>query len=63
MKQMILAALTATLMALTAQAGAWIRINQLGYLPQSTKVAVLMANDQIEGTEFELVDASTGKVA
>ena len=63
MKQRILAALTATLIVLTAQAEAWIRINQLGYLPQSTKVAVWMANDQIEVTEFELVDEYTGQVA
>ena len=63
MKHNILAALTATLMALTAQAEAWIRINQLGYLPQSTKVAVWMANDQVEVTEFELVDEYTGQVA
>ena len=49
--------------ALAAQAEAWIRINQLGYLPQSTKVAVIMCQDVTPVTEFQLVDNATGKVA
>ena len=32
----------ACLMALQAQAEGWVRINQLGYLPHATKVAVYM---------------------
>ena len=50
-------------MATMANAGEWIRINQLGYLPHSTKVAVFMSNDQTTVDGFELVDAFTGKVA
>ena len=38
------------LVALPGKAGEWIRINQLGYLPQSVKVAVLMSE---EGTNVE----------
>ena len=36
--------LTAAAMAvgITASAGSWIRINQLGYIPNSTKVAVFV---------------------
>lgn len=46
-----------------ANAGEWIRINQLGYLPHSTKVAVFMSNDPAAVDEFELIDAFTGQVA
>ena len=38
------------LVALPGKAGEWIRINQLGYLPQSVKVAVFMSE---EGTNVE----------
>ena len=44
-------------------AGEWIRINQLGYLPQATKVAVLLCNDAKTVDSFQLIDAFTGKVA
>ena len=40
----------------------WIRINQLGYLPNSVKVAVLVSKSDIEINEFEIVDASTNEV-
>lgn len=50
-------------MATMANAGEWIRINQLGYLPHSTKVAVFMSNDPTTVDGFDLVDAFTGKVA
>ena len=46
-----------------ALAAGWIRINQLGYLPGATKVAVLMSEDKVAVSEFELVDAYTGKTA
>ncbi|MBN1349446.1 glycoside hydrolase family 9 protein, partial [candidate division KSB1 bacterium] len=39
----------------------WIRINQLGYFPQSVKIAVLGSKDSIGCTEFSLSDAATGK--
>lgn len=51
------------LSAFAGQAEEWIRINQLGYLPESVKVAVLMCEDDTEVTGFELVDAFTGQIA
>src|SRR5690606_29390440 len=39
----------------------WIRINNLGYLPQSIKVAVLGSKAKVKVTSFSLVDAVTGK--
>lgn len=44
-----------------AFAGQWIRINQLGYLPESIKVAVFISEEGVDITEFELVDARTDK--
>ena len=44
------------------QADEWIRINQLGYLPQSIKVAVFMSEEGNELNEFQLVDAYTKQV-
>jgi len=53
------------ILALAAQAwaGEWVRINQLGYLPKATKVAVLLCNDAKSVQSFQLIDAFTGKVA
>lgn len=44
-----------------AFAGSWVRINQIGYLPSATKVAVFMSDEAVEVTGFELVDAFTGE--
>ena len=51
------------LAALQAFAGSWVRINQIGYLPEATKVAVFMSDDAVKVDGFELVDAFTGDVA
>jgi peptidoglycan/xylan/chitin deacetylase (PgdA/CDA1 family) len=48
------------LSALTLSAQGWIRINQLGYQPQATKVAVFLGDKA--PTRFQLVDALTGEV-
>ncbi|MDF7819649.1 glycoside hydrolase family 9 protein [Runella sp. MFBS21] len=40
----------------------WIRINQLGYLPQSTKVAVWVNKEEVKVADFELCDALTDRV-
>lgn len=40
----------------------WVRINQLGYLPHSKKVAVYISTEERSGTTFDLCDASTGRV-
>ena len=57
---LLFAALTVS--TLQAEADEWIRINQLGYLPQSKKVAVFMSEDPAKLEEYSLVDVFTGKV-
>ena len=55
MKQRLSITLLITLaIALAGHAGGWIRINQLGYLPAAVKVAVLMCQETIDVTQFEL---------
>lgn len=62
MKKILLSAVAAFLLAATqVHAGQWIRINQLGYLPRATKVAVYMSNDPVEIASFSIVDAITGR--
>ena len=51
------------LAAVQTFAGSWVRINQIGYLPEATKVAVFMSNDAVQVDGFELIDAFTGEVA
>lgn len=60
MKRLISIAALA-LAAVQAFAGSWVRINQIGYLPEATKVAVFMSDEAVEVTGFELVDAFTGE--
>jgi len=56
------ATIAAMALSITASAGSWIRINQLGYIPNSTKVAVFISDEHTTVTRFEVVDAFTGKV-
>jgi len=51
------------LSAVQAFAGSWVRINQIGYLPEATKVAVFMSDEAVRVDGFELVDAFTGGIA
>jgi endoglucanase len=44
-----------------SSAQSWIRINQLGYLPESVKVAVFISENQAKFKTFSLCDALTGK--
>lgn len=60
-KSLLLLTFIAIVLQLNAEA--WIRINQLGYLPQATKVAVFMSQEKTDVKSFQLVDATTGKVA
>ena len=62
MKRLVSIALLA-LAAVQTFAGSWVRINQIGYLPEATKVAVFMSDDAVKVDGFELVDAFTGDVA
>ena len=57
MKRLLLT-VAALLVALLSRAEGWVRINQLGYLPQATKVAVYMGSEA--PAQFTLVDAYTG---
>lgn len=41
----------------------WIRINQLGYLNSSKKVAVLVSKDELKIAAFSVIDAKSGKIA
>jgi peptidoglycan/xylan/chitin deacetylase (PgdA/CDA1 family) len=43
-------------------AQSWIRINQLGYLPVSVKVAVFISIEPVIVNDFTLCDAITGKI-
>ncbi len=61
MKRLVSIALLA-LAAVQTFAGSWVRINQIGYLPEATKVAVFMSNEAVQVNGFELVDAFTGDV-
>ena len=50
-----------TLCAITVRADEWIRINQLGYLPESKKVAVFLSEEDASVKECSLIDLFTGK--
>ena len=64
MNKRIIAMAVCLLMGITIiHATGWIRINQLGYLPDATKVAVLISQEDIQVREFELVDVYTGHTA
>ena len=45
-----------------SQTDTWIRINQLGYPANGSKVAVLGSKSSLNAERFELVDAKTKKV-
>ncbi len=60
MKKYILSIALACLPILVT-AGQWIRINQLGYLPKSVKVAVFISEEKTDIKNFELIDAKTSK--
>ncbi|MDQ9830523.1 cellulase N-terminal Ig-like domain-containing protein, partial [Acinetobacter baumannii] len=61
MKKIFLSLFAAGAVLLSANANEWVRINQLGYLPSSVKVAVMMSEDNAQIKEFELVDSKTKK--
>ncbi|MGO1520718.1 MAG: glycoside hydrolase family 9 protein [Sphingobacterium sp.] len=50
------------ILQLSAQDRAWIRINQLGYLPSNKKVAVWVSKDDQKIKRFSLVDSKTDQV-
>ncbi|HJV20399.1 MAG TPA: glycoside hydrolase family 9 protein [Sediminibacterium sp.] len=50
-----------TVSCFAAPDSSWIRINQLGYLPNSSKVAVWVSKQDLQIRTFSLVDAASGK--
>lgn len=58
----LIAFIVSALVAVSMFAESWIRINQLGYLPKTSKVAVFMSEESVAITSFQLVDVFTGKV-
>ena len=46
----------------SVSADEWIRINQLGYLPESPKVAVFMSEGKAAVEEYVLVEVFTGEI-
>lgn len=61
-KHILLVAALLVLAAAPAFSGEWIRTNQLGYLPESVKVAVYMSNDPVEISSFRVIDLFSGEV-
>ena len=61
MRKNNLLSLLLLLCALSAHADEWIRINQLGYLPQSIKVAVFMSEEGTDIQDFQIINAQTDK--
>lgn len=57
----VLLALLICVSSLQAQEASWIRINQLGYTPTGSKVAVWCSKQNAKLTGFELVDAASQK--
>lgn len=49
-------------MLFSAHAQSWVRINQMGYLPDAVKVAVYISQDQGAGPDFTVHDALTDRV-
>ena len=50
------------LFSFQTKASGFIRINQLGYLPQSVKVAVFISDEKVEITTFQLFETLSGKM-
>jgi endoglucanase len=61
MKKTVLMLLFLCLTASLAKADSWIRINQLGYLPGSVKVAVYISTEGGTDDTFKVCDALTGE--
>jgi len=62
MGKQLLLFLSAFILSTSSYGQSWIRINQLGYLPESVKVGVFISNEQIPDKGFTIHDAITGKV-
>jgi endoglucanase len=63
LRTLLVTTLLAVSFSLAAHAGEWIRINQVGYLPDASKVAVYITNDlqPHELSSFTVIDAVSGE--
>ena len=61
MKRVFLLLITLMFSTVASIAQQWIRINQLGYLPNDKKVAVFISTEESIGGVFSVYDASTNK--
>jgi peptidoglycan/xylan/chitin deacetylase (PgdA/CDA1 family) len=41
---------------------AWVRINQLGYMPSSVKVAVFISQEELKTDDFQVKEQKTGRI-
>ena len=48
--------------AFAINAETWIRVNQMGYLPNDVKVAVMISDEQLEVNSFKVVGAGGGEI-
>lgn len=62
MKNLVIIILLLTATTTFSQTKSWVRINQLGYLPKSVKVAVFCSKEMTQLADFEVCDALTDKV-
>ena len=62
MNKLTLIALLIALWFPHLEAESWIRINQMGYLPHSAKVAVIIADEDITVTDFQVCKALTNEI-
>ena len=60
MKKLVLWAMLVA-MCVTASAESWIRVNQIGYLPQDIKVAVMIMEQPEDVKSFKVTNVVTGK--
>ncbi|MDR1526497.1 MAG: glycoside hydrolase family 9 protein [Dysgonamonadaceae bacterium] len=49
-------------LSVSGQNNSWIRINQVGYLPQDVKVAVFISENSGKGTAFRVKEATTNSI-
>ena len=59
--QKIICASVWLLFFLGVRAQSWVRVNQIGYLPDDVKVAVWVSKEKRPIDSFEVADAQTGK--
>jgi len=62
MKRKIIFSNLLIFLSISLSAQSWIRINQLGYLPESVKIAVFISSEPSALKSFTLNDAVTGKI-